>query len=340
MKILLTGSTANQSNPITHSRSTNFAGLIYDSFRHNGVDVTWEDPSLSLRRSDFDQYDKVVVGISSPMALGANRVYGALNIVSVLWNDPRLALLLDAPDPNNISRGLNSINRNPSSLTKPFFAYRKDYELAASHMGKAQTLAACELLRNSEWPTTLVPAFPWSTVEQFERDLPEGAFGKVRPMNLDNNVVRRFEKMRPENPEREARWMAERGADKNWLKSLELNNPVLSLRADHRTDIHPYLLSRLNTATGFLHSPSKRGVVWWTPKVALALSQRTPVFTQWKGRTFDSAFSIKPKTFEVLSAEEQQELAQHQYDVYMNSIPNGGQVGMNTFKSLDLEIPE
>jgi hypothetical protein len=338
-KVLITGSTANQSNPVTHERSTNFAGLLTHALTIAGCDVTWEDPSVSLRRSQLDQYDRVLVGVASPLALGSNRIYGALGVINELWGDPTLFLYTDVPDVNNIARGLESVSRNPRSLTKEFFSYRKDYDLACSPRGKVDLFSACSKLRDEEWPTTLVPGFPWTYASQFERDLPAGAEDQVQTINLDSFIIDRFDAPTPHDDlTREARWMAERGADKKWLKSLALSYPVLSLRSDHRVNLHSYTTDRLRTAAGFLHSPSRRGAVWWSPKVAISLSQRTPVFTQWRvSKVLGDSWAALPGTFEAMSQEEAQQLSESQYDLYLDAILGMKQAAHSLLEILNLE---
>lgn len=339
MKVLITGSTANQSNPVTHQRATNFAGCLHDALVMAGVQVDWQEPSILSGAQDLSQYDKVLVGVASPMALGSNRLYGALTTVASLWGTSKLALFADAPEPNNITRGLESISRNPEAITKDFFKYRKDFEEARSPEVQQTLLGACELLRSEEWPTTIVPGFPWSDELQHEKDLPIGAIDKVVMVNVDKMILRKMQKMEFEPQEREARWMAEKTADKKWLRSLHLSDPILSLRADHRVDLHPYLYDRLQTATGFLHSPSKRNSLWWTPKLAQSLALKTPVFTKWEeSKLLGDEWSVLPSTFEAFPVDSRMTLAQAQYDSYSNAVPSSGLLTHALCSTLGLEV--
>jgi hypothetical protein len=291
-----------------------------------------------MTHSELSEYDSVLVGVASPMALGSNRVYGALHLLSQLWGDSRLSLFVDAPEPNNITRGLDSIARNPHTITKDFFSYRKDFAAATEPRGKSSILNACTLLQNEKWPQTFVPGFPWSDEFQHEKDLPVGAIDQVRMLNLDKLIFRKVQQMDLETQPRQDRWMAEKTADKKWLRSLHLSNPVLSLRADHRLDLHPYLIDRLSTATGFLHSPSKRNALWWTPKLAFALATKTPVFTkESESRLLGDVWSGLPATFEAFPADARAQLAQAQYDSYSNSIPFTGLITHNLCKMLGME---
>lgn len=339
MKVLITGSTANQSNPLTHQRATNFAGCLYDALVMAGAQVDWQEPSVLSGKLDLSQYDKVLVGVASPMALGSNRLYGALSIVASLWGTPRLALFADAPEPNNITRGLDSIARNPDAITKDFFKYRKDFSVAQSPEIRQTILGACELLRSEEWPTTIVPGFPWSDELQYEKDLPVGAIDRVVMVNLDKFIFRKMRDNVPnETSHRESRWVAEKTADRKWLRNLHVSSPIYPLKSDHRVDIHPELIHSLRTSTGFLHSPSKRGSLWWTPKLATSLSQKTPVFTKWEeSKLLGEEWSVLPSTFEAFPEEARTVLAQAQYDSYTNTIPSTGVLTYNLCKILGME---
>lgn len=303
----------------------------------SGVEVTWQDPSESI---DLEQFDKVLIGVSSPLALGSNRVYGSYAMIQRLWGDPRLRLFIDAPDPNNITRGLASVNRKPSSLTKDFFSYRKDFKRMEDPTFRYRVLAACEALRNQEWPEVIAPALPWMTRAQLEGELPDGAMYRSVPVNLDQIILDRYRDEETLDRARESRWMVERGTNRKWVKSLALSQPVLSMRSDYRQSLNPYYVDRLGTARGLLHSPVRKGLCWWSPKVAMALSQNTPVFTSWReaGGFLGEPWNVLPGTFEYLTQDSQLEIGQKQYDTYAEAISNGDQTKASLFKTLDMEM--
>lgn len=337
MRVLITGSTAQQCNPMNHQRAANFTGLLVELFEKSGASVVWQEPSVSLTREDTASFDHILVGLSSPLQIGSNRLYGALSLISDLWNDPRLTLFIDAPDPNNITRGLASVARNSDALFKDFFKARKDYELVKEPKYRLKILNACGLLATKEWPVTLVPALPWSTTAQFEEDLPLGARGHVVLVSLDDILLNRFgsSATRTTKP-RDCRWMAERGSNKKWLKSLELSNPVLSLRADYRMDLNLYLPDRLSTATGLLHAPTRKNKTWWSPKVAISLSQGTPVFTAWQHSiSLGAEWAVLPSVYEKMPGDEQRDVAAAQVESYRKAAPTSTQTAYKLTRILN-----
>jgi hypothetical protein len=337
-KVLITGATAQQCNPVLHQRSVNFAGLMHDTLHKAGVEVTWQDPSSSFESIELEQFDHVLVGISSPLSLAANRSYAALNLIGQLYDDPRLSLFIDAPDPNNITRGLQAVKKNPQTLTKELFSYRKDYEKMSDPVYRVRAFAVCEALRSQPWPRVLVPAFPWVSQAQIEAELPSGAMFKSVQVNLDASIVSEFSKNIYDDP-KEDRWMAERGINRKWLSNLALSQPVLSLKSDYRQELNEYFASRLQTSTGFLHAPGRKGLTWWTPKIAIALSQGTPVFSAWRetGTLLGGAWNVLPGTFESFSEESKRNLGQAQCESYIAAISTEEESALRLFEALGLE---
>lgn len=341
MRVLITGSTASQSNPLTHTRSTNFAGLLKESLEKVGSDVDWMEPSVTMTLESLSVYDRIFVGLASPLGLGSNRIYGALSLIKLLWDDPRLVLFIDAPDPNNITRGIQSVCKNPGSLHKQFFAGRREFSQASDPRARVRALSACQLLRGSEWPTTLVPGFPWTFAPQVEEELPEGAVGNVIVVNLDRLILREYRNEEDPLEDRDSRWMAEKGSNRKWLREQRVSSPVVGLRTDHRIGLKTYHKLRLSSSMGLLLPPGKKSKTWWTPKVAIALSQNTPVFTSWSdARVMGKYWTTSPAAFEDLSSEEQRKIGQMQYETYLNAIPNSGQINLYLSRLLGMEVED
>lgn len=338
MKVLITGSTAQQCNPVTHERSPNFTGLLVLALTKLGVDVDWRSPDISPTKESLAKYDKVIVGLASPLALGSNRIYGALTTVDALWGDPKLFLLIDGPDPGNITRGIKSIVTDPKRLTKEFFASRDGHAKMLDPTIRVKAFRALASLHSQEWPTTLVAAFPWMVEAMFEEELPKGSRGKIAPINLDRLIIGANRDAYDPDKRRENRWMAERDVKRTWLRKLGLTHPVVALKSNHRMNVQVYLRTRFNESLGFIHGPKKGSKVWWTPKVAIAVSQHTPVFVDWKdSRVLGKSWSMLPDTFELLTTEDQKKFAQQQHDTYLSACPNKGVTSMYLSKVLNLE---
>lgn len=319
MRIMLTGMTSQQTNPQSHRKSINFAGLLWESLRHEGHEVYWQDPSVEMSCFDYRRFDHVIVGVSPISALGANRAYGALSAIECLWDKPKLNLLIDAPDPIKMQTSFRAIVDNPDNLTKEFFSYRKEYRLAIVPSTTERLVNAVKLLDSERWPNTIVPRLPWQSDTSIMNQLPRGA-ARIKPLNLDSLILDKYMNLEPR--EREARWSYEKNSMPRWLGRQNVSLPAQELPSTFRVETNTETVRQLSTAIGFLAWPSKSGT-WWSPKIPMAVSQMTPVFqdwkeTQWLGRGWTSL----PGSFEQLSPAAQRTLAEDQYESYSAAVPS------------------
>lgn len=337
MKVLITGSTAQHVNPESHRRSRTFAGLLSDYLKKvHGADVEQRGVSVLDDASAYDQYDLVFVGVSPIQALGSNRAYCALAAIGALWDHRKLVLMVDQPDPNLITRGLHSVYGNHEFLTKKFFSYRYEYPEVVEHFDvRSMLLDTVRKMFVDEWPTTLVPALPWTDVKGIESKLPDGAAGKLVPANFDMVLANEVMDACSGNPpiERLDRWVFEKNTDYKWLQSLHLGFETAELPANHRIEVESVVRNELREATGLLAGLTK-GDAWWTPRIATALTLGTPVVTDWKhASALGSSWAMLPSSTERLTADERAELAVDQHDAYFDAIDN-----MTEFDELVAEI--
>lgn len=322
MRVLITGSTAQQASSESHRRSANFTGLIRDELRADERnEVHWREPSVTWDDDFLGGFDHVIVGVAPPQAMGANRIYGALSVVERMWGDKRLTLVADSPDPNLITRGLRTTLGNWESFTKPFFAYRKEYELATEPRHNARLMMSAIRLSTRKWPRTVVPGTPWTNAETVEAALPPGARGMVRTANLDHQLLTRFKDPSAGHDWRIREWAYEKSPDRKWLVGLALGLPVRELKPNHRVETDTAHAQQLRESVGLLIAPH-RGQAWWTPKIAMALAQLTPVFTDWRqSRLVGAEWAGLPGTHEVRTPDEARDFASEQYVSYAASIP-------------------
>ncbi len=336
MRFLLTGATSQQANPEAHKRSANFMGLIWEQLRQDETyHVDWREPSVHWRGDDLlRDYDHVFVGMASPLAMGANRIYGAMSVLEQLAGSSRVTIVVDSPDPDLITRGMKSVLGNWDSFTKEFFSYRREFDLARE--GRTNARLRMQLMRmlSKPWPNVLAPGFPWSDATTIALTLPVDAAGRVRTVNLDHLLLARYRDAgAPDRAWRLQEWAYEKSPDRKWLPSLNLGFPVRELKGNHRIATDPLHLAQLREATGLLVGPH-RGEAWWTPKVAMSLSQLTPVFTDWtQSKLIGAEWAHLPGTHEVSRPEEADELAREQYVSYARSIPGPSEAKQALFKA-------
>ena len=323
MKILVTGSTSQHLSELSHSRSSNFFGLLSAYLKKTWptAKVDWLAPSVGWTKNELSEYDVVLVGLAPPQALGANKMYGAFSVISHLWGSDRLRLVVDQPDVDVLTRGLRSMSTNWGSFTKPFFSYRKEYEeVVESKELRTHLKGAFEALLDDDWPPVIVPAYPWFSAESMELGLPKGAAGRLIGTNFDLEILDRFSDSG--EGERAEVWTFEKHADYKWMQSLNLGFPTEVLPLNHRIETDTKAASMLGSSVGFLASPvGDRS--WWTPKLAMALAKKTPVFPPWQETAWlGSSWSILPSTFETLDSGSRTKVAQEQVESYIDSLPS------------------
>lgn len=321
MRTLLTGMSAAQVNSVKHRWSPNFPGLIRDELVRNSDDVTWAEPSVLWNDKYLTRYDLVICGISPITALGANRCYGALSIIEQLWGDSRLRLLVDAPDPLKMVSANKSIIDHPDNLDKDFFRARREYEIVHSNPSlKKRLIKAVELLNTELWPTTIVPSLPWQVPQHFAHQLPLAA-GRLQLLNLDALLFHMCNLELSVN-NRFNRWAYEAGTHPNWVRHQNLTWPLHGLPKTHRRPIIAETLVKLANSAGTIIAPSKSGT-WWSPRFAMSLSHRTPVFTDWHETQFlSTAWTHLPSAFELMDQDKREQLGDEQFASYVSMIPD------------------
>lgn len=274
----MTGMTAQQANPKSVKRGVNFAGLVVRALTESGHEVDWHNPTVNATKKDYDQYDSVIVGVAPITGLGSNRTYGALSAIHTLWDDPKLTLMVDAPDPAKIQGSLNAIRKQPENLLKEFFSYRLEYMEAKHERNSWRLRDAVEFLDSDPWPVTIGPRLPWQQVMQMRGLLT--ASPNVHLINLDRYI---FEDAPPPptlGMIRHPVWAYEASTSTRWLKGQNLTWEVGALAKNVRAETDKVAIEQLRQVSGCIVAPTRHGT-WWNTRYAQALSQGIPVFTDW-----------------------------------------------------------
>jgi hypothetical protein len=318
-KILITGMSASQASLKANRRTLSFAGVMHDVLVESGHDVDMKDPGTDWSIDDLEKYDAVIVGVSPITSLSANKAYGALNVIDILWEDPRLRLLIDAPHPAQISASLRSVTSNPSNLIKPFYSYRQGYQLAATKSVSRRLLGVTERLLNEAWPETLYPSLPWRKHNLVADELPQKVEGSLTGLNLDSFLVSETAPKEPE--ERVNKWAAD-SPTSSWTRKVQktLAFPVSGMRHTKGND-DGYAADQISRSVGSLISPHRDGT-WWTYRYIQSLSLGVPVATDWKeSQVIGESWSVLAAAVEHMSAGQRRDLAWDQLRDYMSVIP-------------------
>lgn len=335
MKVLLTGMTSQHTNPDTHKKRVNFAGLIRDAFRITEDEVYWQEPSVTWDDDYLKQFDAVIVGVAPLSSLGANRAYGALNVISRLWNSGRLTLLVDAPDCVKIETSAQAIIDHPESLVKEFFSHRKEYRLAREKQHFDRLYTGAFMLRTQLWRQTIFPRLPWQHAEDLVDQMRNTKFVQVTPLNLDSFLFSRY--AADYNLTRHRWWAYEAGSAPGWLEKQQVCWTVDELPSTHRVPTNEMTLQQLRASRGTLIAPSKSGT-WWTPRYAMSLSQGTPVFSDWREtKDLGEAWSVLPTGFEMMTDVEKAQLLTRQTMTFEMAAGNRRMALDNLYSALNLE---
>jgi hypothetical protein len=318
-KILITGMSAPHSSPTANLRSLSFAGVIKLVLEQQGHEVEQLNPEVSWNLNDLEQYDSVLVGISPLTSLSANHVYGALSVIDVLLDSPKLRLFIDAPEPGKITASLRAMVKTPDNLTKPFYAYRKGFSYATQPNMLENLLDVVDHLLNKQWPTTLYPSLPWTNEqEHIARYLPDGAAASLVAVNLDSYLLSAQDAI---PVERREKWVVENYSTK-WVKSTTatLEYPTVPMKWNKSwTDAQ--VNAQIASGLGALIPPYPSST-WWSYRYIQCMNALTPIATDWKETsTIGSSWSYLASSIEGMTLEERTALATAQRSAYIENIP-------------------
>jgi len=340
-KVLLTGMTSPQASARLGSRNTNFAGLLKRSLELRGHSVDWTPASLDWDAEHLSQYDSIIVGIAPVTSLSANYAYGALKLIHLLFDDPRLRLFFDAPDAGQIQTSLQTAVINEHTLFKSFYSARRGYAVVnKSAELMTYVWGACRaLLQDPKWPVTLYPELPWNNLTaDLEKMLPEGARGRLEPVNLDSLIL--ADQGATEAPTGN-RWLVD-APKTTWSKSTmaTLNTQVAPLKW-HKGWTDTQIRGQLSLAVGVMVSPQKPSGTWWSPYYAMALVAKVPVASYWQDTVrLGNTWGHLAASIEDMSHSSRAELAAAQLETYALSTPSVGEATKQLQEILNLETGE
>lgn len=321
MKILITGSTAQQASQKASVRVPTFASMMAEALSRNGDDVDFIEPSFKYTKHHLALYDVVLVGIAPPTSIAANKVYPAFAMAERARELGNLALFIDAPEPFKIMASLKSVDSGVSSLTKPFYEKRKEFKIFKNdEISRQEVFSFNEFLLNQEWPTTIYPSIPWSGVSNIITSIPNLTVDKAVGVNLDYQIIEDI-KTEPKKPELADHWVVDYPRSK-WTEQIAYSV---------RTDIEPLRPSpwvseeeieeKISNSVGTLISVHRGYEPWWSPFIAKSLALKKPVVTDWRYTNhLDESWNMLASGVEDLTPMQRQALAEAQLESYTASI--------------------
>lgn len=311
--------TATQSSYSANSKNIGFAYAIHKALTEDGHDVTWADPDLTLTINDLNSYDSVLVGISPITSLSANRVYGALNLISLLWESPKLKFFIDAPNTLQIASSLKSIDANPLNLMKEFYSYRKGYSSVISDVAVSSRIsdAVSRLVRN-DWPITMYPVLPWRGNRQLGLKLLPNAIKNIVGINLDSYLLTDI----PVYFDKRDKWVVDTNPSKETVKLIDtLSFPTSPMKWNKGwTDAQ--VLDQISRSAGVLISPCRSDGTWWSYRHIQALNSLTTIYTSWSETSpLGPSWSHLAPYIEDIGPDSRLHLAMDQRESYIRNIP-------------------
>ena len=321
MKVLITGTSAQHYSSAVAQRTLAYSGMLAEAARELGYEVTQAEPDVSWTHDDIRDYDKVFVGVTTPLSVSANGTYGAFNLVSLLKDDPRLALFIDAPEPGKIFAGFRSIEREPKQLFKSFYARRSGYKVVVDDDSvKARIVGAVAHLLDNRWPKTLWPTLPWYTDAADVAGIRENA--RLSLIGLS------FDALHAQQPtieslhnERAHMWGIDMPSTR-WARSIShtLGLPHNAIK-DKKYTTDAELDKRLGSLHGVILSIHDDRRPWWSPLFIKSLRAGTPVVAEWKySHKAGDAWSVLAARVENMSRLDSYELSVRQFQQYLDKI--------------------
>jgi len=340
MKVLITGSTAQQSSLKTALRFTTFAALMYKSLTDSGASVDFMEPSSKMSKEELSSYDAVLVGIAPPTSLSANKIYPAFAIANKARELGNLIVFIDAPEPYKLQASIKSCYLNVSDLKKDFYSRRNNYdELLTDSEFSADVYSFIKYLYTQQWPTTIFSSLPWSDEQALASAIPNIDGSKLFGVNLDYQILKESPAIESLNGE-QTFWTCDAPKTK-WATSIEKTlrhpmTPVRHSRWEHRDEI----TNRMSESVGTLISTYRSSEPWWTPFLAESLALSKPVVTDWRfSSQLGAHWSHLASTVEEMSALERAELADSQKSVYLDATSASSQTKIaEAIQTVALEI--
>lgn len=313
MKVLFTGM---GSNHCSRPSNTTFFTVLADAVSEH-ADVIWASPSLSWTKKDLEQFDSIIFGFIAPTSLSANKIFGALHLLGLMFDSPKLKIVIDSPQMWQYKNSVKALKRDPGILFSSFYSKREGYLQASKNRSTIEL--AVEKMDGDDWPRIIYPSLPWIDNHKVASVIDFVGADQLTGINLDSFLIN------PEPPRigRKDVWSVE-NPKSSWLFDLEkvLSFPRVPTKSGRKTD-DDYALAIVKNSAGLIIPPQERKAgTWWNYRMYQALNTGTPVATYWQETyKFDPSWAVLAYNIEDYDAAGRQMLANSQRSSYLKAIP-------------------
>ena len=316
MKVLFTGMSSSHCKPGKNQTFYKTVAEAYSEF----AEVTWSEPKINWSRSDLEQFDQIVFGFSPPTSMGANHLYAALKVLNLMYESPKLRLVIDSPQMWQYKNSIRAFKRDPDQIFGSFYATRKNYDEARNGKIRTHAESLVEKFSSIEWPKTVVPSLPWSTENSIKTPLSFLSESSITPINLDSLLLRK-DTPRIGRPDQ---WAADTTSS-SWTQAVSktLRFPVVSVKNSTKPKDEE-AEQRISNSMGLLVAPQDRKTgSWWSYRYIQGLNTTTPIATYWQeSSTLGSEWGLLAYQLEDMQPYERQHISFQQIKSYEAAIPN------------------
>lgn len=327
-KILVTGMVSRQANPSKNKRDVMVSWMLAEALRDMGHEVEHRNPRIA---EDYTEFDHVFLGLAALHSVGCNRSYGWLSAYIKAYD--KVTLYIDDVDTSKVLSGIRVIANDPKKLTKEFYKYRLEYELASQPEWHDWLMQGVYMLRDNAWPKVIVPMFPWGDVTKYNSQLPNAT--ELVPVDF-TSYVPKYVGEDEWSPEPKRQWVHEYHGRDRWFDTVRYIYPLVQYGKDHgkRPDDHGLCLDYAQNwgvierglDNGFFHS-----------RIIYAAHARTLMITRWQNvERLGDAYGVLADTAAGFTEEQRINWAVAQHDTLFNSTWDREQV-KDTLTSLTKE---
>lgn len=320
MKVLFTGMASSHCSP---SKNVSFFNTLALSMPSN-VEVVWSSPKMTWTLSDMEEYDAIFFGFIPPTAISANKIYSAMHVLNLVYESPKLNLVVDGTQIWQYKNSIESVKRDVSSLFSSFYSKRAEYSKALKPHNYESIKSAAEKLKNKPWPRVVFPVLPWNTDTDTFKKLGFGSEHNFVGLNLDSILL----DSSANYSARSDQWAVD-NIKSSWYKTLSETVTMPGVELKIGKSLNDYDAdSIIRSSIGLVVVPQDRGVgSWWSYRYIQALDSGTPVVTYWQDTlNFDASWNTLGYQVEDMSPDERKDLAKQQYQSYVRSIPSKKQI--------------
>lgn len=284
------------------------------------AEVTWAAPKLSWTKEELEKFDAIIFGLTPPTSLSANKIYGAMHVLGLMYHSPKLRLVVDSQQIWQYKNSIEAVKRDVNTLFSPFFSKKFGYAEARSEKRTYIELAS-SYLASEYFPKTYYPRLPWNTDEKASNALGFVSSDRLVGLSVDSVLL----SQEPYSMSNAVDFWSVEDIRRPWFVSLEptLRFETVDVRLSKTVDDEA-AAKTIRQSMGLIVPPQERKTgTWWSYKYIQAMNSNTPVVTLWQeSQNLDKSWGYLAYQIEDMSESERRNIARNQLESYYEAIPS------------------